>query len=636
MDWVKNIIKKENKTSLNELTLEEQVKQWQSNIGDNKIIQNIIFPVLSEQINEKTVNEKTMCLIDNHVYDDLEFFSTNDGNDNSVSNSLSKNTLTSYGKYVLQHILRNPIHKSDSIDERQWLIKYFMENKTFSEKVKNILLLIKNPDNIFWLWKETDEQSQTLYDLVYLKLPIIDNFVNSSELILTGTSFYKIFISPFFCLMTPILCFIIPYIFLRYMGIKVSFIQIFHLLKNKVFCVGFISNKTTSLAILSTVIWFAMYFYNAYTIINVSLLTNNITNIIHNKLQLAAQIVNVTKELNLLMVNFPTNIKKLINIPETSLSIESLLLKDTILAEPSIFRNKGCILSTFWKIKSFLNDLSERIKFIGYVDSFYTITEYLNTLKIHKLPWTYVKFNVKKKRLIKFWHPSILNSAKPVPNSLKIHKKTNTIIITGPNAAGKSTYVKTIFVNSILAQTFGIALAKKWEIPKPYTYIDTYFKVPDVEGKTSTFQAEMKRCFKFVTTLENIKKINGECNSLVALDEIFTSTNYKEGISGAYSIIKYISDNFPDVLCLVTTHYHCLAELQNISNKKIMNYCLHVNRDSNDKLIGYSFKVKKGVSNEHVALDLLEIEGFSNDIITLARNTYKNITIPNVRFFTNC
>jgi DNA mismatch repair ATPase MutS len=147
---------------------------------------------------------------------------------------------------------------------------------------------------------------------------------------------------------------------------------------------------------------------------------------------------------------------------------------------------------------------------------------------------------------------------------------------------------------------------------------------------------KLKRCFKFVTTLDNIKKISGECNSLVALDEIFTSTNYKEGISGAYSIIKYISDNFPDVLCLVTTHYHCLAELQDLSNKKIMNYCLNVNRDNDGKLIGYSFKVKKGVSNEHVALDLLEIEGFSNDIITLARNTYNNITIPNVRFFTNC
>ena len=630
MNWIKDIIKT-NGNNLNELTLEEQVNQWQSNIKDNKIIYNIIFPNLAKEI----VNEKSLISIDDHVYDDLEFFSTNDGNDHSVSNTLSKNTLTSYGKYVLQHILRNPIDNYDSIKERQWLIKYFMDNKTFSEKVKNVLVSIKNPDNIFWLWKETDEQSQTLYDLVYFKLPIIDNFVNSSELILTGTSLYKIFISPFFSLMTPILCFIIPYIFLRYMGIKISFIQIFHLLKNKVFSVGFIPTKTTSLAILSTVLWFAMYFYNIYTIINVSFLTNNITNIIHNKLQLAAQIVNVAKELKLLMVNFPTNIKKLINIPTTSVETE-LLLKDTILAKPSIFSNKGCILATFWKIKSVLNDLSERIKFIGYVDGFYTITEYLNTLKNYNLPWTCVKFNVKKKRLIKFWHPSILNSAKPVPNSLKTNKKTNTIIITGPNAAGKSTYVKTIFVNSILAQTFGIALAKKWEIPKPYTYIDTYFKVPDVEGKTSTFQAEMKRCFKFVTTLDNIKKISGECNSLVALDEIFTSTNYKEGISGAYSIIKYISDNFPDVLCLVTTHYHCLAELQDLSNKKIMNYCLNVNRDNDGKLIGYSFKVKKGVSNEHVALDLLEIEGFSNDIITLARNTYNNITIPNVRFFTNC
>ena len=631
MNWIKNIIKT-NGNNLNELTLEEQVKQWQSNIGDNKIIYNIIFPKLDKEI----VNKQSLIAIDDHVYDDLEFFSTNDGNSHSVSNTLSKNTLTSYGKYVLQNILRNPVYNCDSIKERQWLIQYFRDNKTFSEKVKNVLVSIKNPDNIFWLWKETDEQSQTLYDLVYLKLPIIDNFVNSSEIILTGTSIYKIFISPFFSLMTPILCFIIPYIFFRYMGIKISFIQIFHLLKNKVFSVGFIPNKTTSLAILSTVLWFSMYFYNIYTIINVSFLTNNITNIIHNKLQLAAQIVNVAKELQVLMVNFPSNIKNLINIPANSLSTELLLLKNTILTEPSIFSNKGCILATFWKIKSVLNDLSERIKFIGYVDGFYTITEYLNTLKNYNLPWTYVKFNVKKKRLIKFWHPSILNSAKPVPNSLKTNKKTNTIIITGPNAAGKSTYVKTIFVNSILAQTFGIALAKKWEIPKPYTYIDTYFKVPDVEGKTSTFQAEMKRCFKFVTTLDNIKKINGECNSLVSLDEIFTSTNYKEGISGAYSIIKYISDNFPDVLCLVTTHYHCLAELQDLSNKKIMNYCLNVNRDNGGKLIGYSFKVKKGVSNEHVALDLLELEGFSNDIITIARNTYKNIMIPNVRFFTKC
>ena len=173
-------------------------------------------------------------------------------------------------------------------------------------------------------------------------------------------------------------------------------------------------------------------------------------------------------------------------------------------------------------------------------------------------------------------------------------------------------------------------------MPNPLRYIDTYFNVPDVEGKTSTFQAEMKRCFKFVTTLETIKKTYGKCCALVALDEIFTSTNYKEGISGAYAIIKYISDNFPNVLSLVTTHYHCLSELQNLSNNKIMNYCLKVKRDTNGKISGYSYKVKKGVSTEHVALDLLEKEGFSHDIISIARNTYNNIVIPDVRFFTDC
>ena len=592
----------------------EEIINWQSNIDDSKIY-DIMFPV-----------KKTKIEIDENVYNDLEFFTTNDGNENCVSNILSKNT-NCYGKYVMKNILQHPINDYTSIKERQWLIKYFMKNQVFSEKVKKLLVSIKNPDTIFWLWKETDEQSQTLYDMVYLKLPIVDNFINSSELVLSATSIYKIFISPFFSLMTPVLCFVFPYIFLRYMGIKVSFIQIFHLLKNKVFCVSFISNKTTSLAILSTTIWFAMYFYNIYTIVNVSLLTNNITNIIHNKLQLAAQIVNVTKELKVLMLDFPDNIKKVINIPENSKETD-MLLNDTILSEPSIFRNKGCILATFWKIKSVLNDLSKRIHFIGYIDCFYTITKFLNSLD--NLPWTFAKFN-KKKKLLQFWHPSLLHS-KPVPNSLKTNPETNTIIITGPNAAGKSTYVKTIFVNSILAQTFGFALAKKWQNPKTYSYIDTYFKVPDVEGKTSTFQAEMKRCFKFIQTLETIQEKYGECNCLVALDEIFTSTNYKEGVAGAYSIIKYISDKYPDVFSLVTTHYHCLSELK---NNKIMNYCLDVNRDADGKLIGYSFKVKKGVSEEHVALDLLELEGFSTEIIKIARETYNNITIPNVRFFTN-
>jgi DNA mismatch repair ATPase MutS len=624
MDWVKNIVNKKEE----EPSLEEQVQLWQTNLNDTSKIKKILFPNSNKKL--------PLVKIDDHVYNDLEFFDTHDGNnEHSVSYALGKHAVTPYGKHVIDHLLRNPLINYSDIKERQWVTNHFVTKNTFFQKIKTFLTSIKNPEEIFWLWKETDEQTQTLYDLVYFKMPIIGNFVNSSETVLTATSTYKLFMSPFFSIMTPILCFIIPFIFLRYMGIKVSFMQIFRLLRSRVFSVGFISRKTTSLAILSTVVWFAMYFYNTYTIVSMSMLTNKITNILHDKLRLAAQIVKITSEMKIMMASFPGKIKKFLNVPDCNPHTEILLLRDTILLPSSIFRNKGCILSSYWKIKGLLHDLAERIRFIGYVDSFYAITTYLNELKNHKLPWTFVKFGAKKRSQVKFWHPSVLsNGKKPVPNSLKVKKKTNTLIITGPNAAGKSTYVKTIFINSLLAQTLGIAFAKKWEVPKPYFYIDTYFNVPDVEGKTSTFQAEMKRCFKFVSTLEHLKK-HVSCQALVALDEIFTSTNYKEGIAGAYSIIKYISDNFPDVLCLVTTHYHSLAELQDNSNKKIMNYCLHVKRNVEGKLVGNSFKVKKGVSKEHVALDLLELEGFSNEIIDMARNTYNNISAPSVRFFSN-
>ena len=61
-------------------------------------------------------------------------------------------------------------------------------------------------------------------------------------------------------------------------------------------------------------------------------------------------------------------------------------------------------------------------------------------------------------------------------------------------------------------------------------------------------------------------------------------------------------------------------------NKRIKNYYLHIKRDENGKIIN-SYKIKKGVSKEHVALDLLEKEGFSKDIISLARDSYNNIKL---------
>ena len=611
MDIIQNFIQKTISPNKEEQTLHEQFDSMKENIVDKKIIENILYP----KNNVSRIDIKT------HVYEDLEFFTSNDSETSSISECFTRHTITPYGKHVIKYILENPTYDRDEIAKRQELLRYFIQNKEVANNVKKILEKIENPDDVFWLWKKKDEQTETLFDMVYFNIPVVGNHVNESELILRGTTFYKMFVSPFFSIMAPIITILIPYIFLRYMKVKVSFYQVFKLLRSKVFSVSFIGNKTAMLTLLSTSIWVAMYFYNLYTIFSMSKLTNDVTNIIHNKLRTASQIVESAQEIHTIspLSKVLTHIN---NVPKNNLSI---LLQEPINKPCSLFSNKGCILSTYTKCNFLLKDLSEYIFYIGYVDAFYAIYTYINSLK--DLPWVFSSFG-KKRNYKDFWNPSILSSQyAPVPNSLGGKKKTNTFLITGPNAGGKSTFVKTIFVNSILSQTFGIAFAKKWTTPKPYKYIDTYFHVPDIEGKASTFQAEMRRCFTFI---EKIKSLDKEYQSLVALDEVFTSTNYKEGIAGAYSIIKYISEYFSNVCCLVTTHYHSLGVLEKDTKKKVMNYCVEVKRDVDGKLLENTYKVKKGISEEHIALDLLEMEGFSKEIISMARDKYKTIQTPNL------
>lgn len=593
-----------------EVSLEEQFENMKQNTILDEQVQKIICPS----------NTPSRLDIENHVYEDLEFFASNDTGTDSIYECFTKHTITPYGKYVLRYIFQNPTYDTDEINKRQQLLQYFIEHKEFGEHIKQILQNIENPEDVFWLWKKKDEQTETLFDMVYFQLPVIGKHINANELILQGTTFYKMFVSPFFSIMAPVITILVPYLFLRYMKVKVSFYQVFKLLRSKVFTVSFIGNKTAMLTLLSTGIWFAMYFYNLYTIFSMSKLTNNITNMIHTKLRTASQVIQSGKSIHAI-----TNISSLLPESIKSLSVESVLLQEPIQKQCSIFSNKGCILATYTKSQSVLEDLSKYIFEIGYIDAIYSVYSYIQTLT--NLPWTFSSFG-KKRNYTDFWNPSILSSTNtPVPNSLGGKKKTNTFLITGPNAGGKSTFVKTIFVNSILSQTIGIAFAKKWVTTKPYKYIDTYFHVPDIEGKASTFQAEMRRCFTFI---EKMKTLNSEYQSLVALDEVFTSTNYKEGIAGAYSILKYISNTFTNVCCLVTTHYHSLGVLEKDTKKKVMNYCVEITRDSEGKLLENTYKVHKGISEEHIALDLLEMEGFSKDIISIARDKYKTIQTPNL------
>ena len=206
----------------NEIPLEDQISAWENNDYNLEKTKHII---LGNDI------QKSDVIIDNHVYNDVEFFNTHDNSNNSVFSSLSKNIKTIYGKHILEHILKNPTTSIPEIKHRQWIIKYFLKNKDIYTKTNSLLKNIVEPDKVFWLWKDVDENSKTLYEILYFKLPFIGEYINSSESILAANISYKMFISPFFNIMTPVLSFIVPYIFLRKYGINISFTQLFYILK---------------------------------------------------------------------------------------------------------------------------------------------------------------------------------------------------------------------------------------------------------------------------------------------------------------------------------------------------------------------------------------------------------------------
>ena len=204
----------------------------------------------------------------------------------------------------------------------------------------------------------------------------------------------------------------------------------------------------------------------------------------------------------------------------------------------------------------------------------------------------YLKSDVPKCYIKNGYHPVLGN--KSVKNSLIMNQ--NNIILTGPNAGGKSTYLKSIMANVILSQTLCLSFANTCALT-PFYFINTQINIPDRNGKESLFQAEMNRT---KNNIDNIEKYENDKLSFVIMDEIFSSINPLEGISGSYAICKKLL-SYKNVLIIIATHYSLLTELEKETN--FINYCVKVNDD-----YSYDYKIKKGISNQSIALEMLKNE----------------------------
>jgi DNA mismatch repair ATPase MutS len=313
-------------------------------------------------------------------------------------------------------------------------------------------------------------------------------------------------------------------------------------------------------------------------------------------------------------------------------TIINLLNNTCFDCEPGLFSNKGIIIKTF---KEFL-DLKKIIQpfctYMAHIDVWCGVSIWLNEVGAG------AGAGSDSRNLCSFitdsQTPIVKGSSlwniccdKPVYNDVKLGYEEDTeevkietfnnLLITGPNGSGKSTYIKSVIECILLGQTIGVVPAKEFSFT-PFVNIGTYLNIPDCQGKESLFQAEMNRCYQQIQMLTTAEQ-KGDF-SFNIMDEIFVSTNYQEGMSGAYAIIKKMC-NLNKCLNIITTHFDVLAGMDEV---KVDKQYFDIEIDENDK-IKSDYKIKAGVSKKHLALKLLKQKGFDASIIADAEFLYEKL-----------
>ena len=197
--------------------------------------------------------------------------------------------------------------------------------------------------------------------------------------------------------------------------------------------------------------------------------------------------------------------------------------------------------------------------------------------------------------------------SKMVANDITLDKQ---LIITGPNAAGKTTVIKSTLFNLIISQQIGFGFYENAEI-NPYDYLHCYLNIPDTSGRDSLFQAESRRCMEILRCIMD----NPTKRHFCIFDELYSGTNPYEAVAAAYGYIDYISKN-PKVDLILTTHYIELCQLlEKQNNGVIRNLHMSVSSQTGE----YLYKIANGISTIKGGLKVLRDLDYPTEIVECAR-----------------
>ena len=258
--------------------------------------------------------------------------------------------------------------------------------------------------------------------------------------------------------------------------------------------------------------------------------------------------------------------------------------------------------------------IKEQVKRIQETARNIAITDSINSLAIAAVKNDYIRPVMNNKGFINIKdgrHPVIERLMKNemfVPNNTYIDNKDRRMaIITGPNMAGKSTYMRQVALIALLAHIGSFVPAKEAEIcvlDKIFTRVGAS---DDLSQGQSTFMVEMSE----VSNILN----NATENSLIILDEIGRGTSTYDGLSIAWSVVEYITKKIK-AKTLFATHYHELSELES-KLKSVKNYKILI-KESDDKII-FLRKIAEGSIDRSYGIQVANLAGLPDEVVSRAK-----------------
>ena len=243
--------------------------------------------------------------------------------------------------------------------------------------------------------------------------------------------------------------------------------------------------------------------------------------------------------------------------------------------------------------------------YISILDNHYSIAMYQHTLTHYCYPK--INHNINGLQMKSIIHP-LLDEENAIANTIDI---SNHILLTGSNASGKSTFMKAVALNLILAQSIQTATAHSF-IYQPGYVMTSMANADDVLSGDSYFMSELKSIRRLFNTYQ--------CNKIYCfIDEIFKGTNTTERIAASESVLSYL-DNQKAYQVIAATHD---VELSILLENTYNNY--HFNESIQENSIFFDYKIKPGKANTRNAIELLRITQFPIDIYQRAQQNIRNL-----------